>query len=286
MTFTSRIGRFASFAVFAALLGASASARAQSCEPQKVATKYPAYAGKTVTIAATPTYPPYTYTDPSNLDHLTGLEAELIESALNCAGVKYRYELGAWSAILPTILSGSADVAVGNISYTPERAKQVNFIVFMRNGQSVVVPKGNPKGIKTGTDLCGKTGTTTMGGTSALAIDRQSKACVAAGKPPVQFQNAVDLESAYRQLSNERVDFVMDGTSSALSRIAKEPMNGLAYSVTTDVLAGVVVRKDNDEMTKIVYDGLKSMEAKGTLKSLMAKYGLPENLMVPVEIRK
>ncbi|CAE6737809.1 transporter substrate-binding domain-containing protein [Paraburkholderia aspalathi] len=285
MTLVLKLGRLISAFVFTALMAAT-TAHAQSCEPQKVAAKYPAYAGKTVTIAATPTYPPYTFSDPTDLDHLTGLEAEVIESVLNCAGLKSRYELGAWSAILPTILSGSADVAVGNISYSAERAEKVNFIVFMRNGQSVVVAKGNPKSIKTGMDLCGKSATTTMGGSSALAIDRQSKACVAAGKPPINFQNAIDLESAYRQLSNERVDFVMDGTVSALSRVAKSPMIGIAYSVTTDVVAGVVVGKGNDQMTKIVYDGLKQMEAKGTLKALMLKYGLPENLMVPVEIRK
>lgn len=271
---------------FMALLTAGTSACAQSCEPQKLATKYPGYVGKVINIAATPGFPPFTYSDPTNLDHLTGLEVELIESALNCAGLKPSYELGTWSSILPTIYSGSADVGIGNINYTAARAEKVDFIVFMRNAESVVVLKGNPKAIKTSLDLCGKSSTATVGGSAALEIDRQSKACVAAGKQPIQFQNAAEEEAAYRQLMNGRVDFVMGAAVSALARVAKTPEFAIAYTQPTNDATGMIVRKGNDEMAKIIFDGLKAMEAKGTIKALMAKYGLPDSLLIPVEIRK
>jgi len=286
MTVTFKRGTLLTALSFAALLVTVVSTHAQSCEPQNVATKYPGYAGKVVNIAATPTYPPFTYSDPTNPERLTGLETEIVESALNCAGLKYKYVLGPWTGILPTIFTGSTDVAIGNVNYRADRAEKVDFVVFMRNGQSIIVPKGNPKAIKASGDLCGKSTTSSMGGSSALEIDRQSKACVAEGKKAIEFQNAVDQEAAYRQLANGRVDFVMDGAASASIRLAKTPEFALAYTLTTDIAAGPVVRKGNDQMLKVVFDGLKAMEARGTLKVLMAKYGLPENLLVPVEIRK
>ena len=272
--------------LFSVSLMASAPSHAQSCEPQKVATKYPGYAGKVVNVAATPMYPPFTFTDPANPDRLSGLEVEIVEAALTCAGLKFKYVLGPWTGILPTIFSGSTDVAVGNVNYRADRAEKVDFILFMRNGQSVVTPKGNAKAVKTAADLCGKSTTASMGGSSALEIDRQSKACVAEGKKAIEFQNAVDQEAAYRQLVNGRVDFVMDGATSAATRVAKTPELELAYTLTTDITAGPVVRKGNEEMLKIVFDGMKALEARGGLKALMAKYGLPESLLIPVVVRK
>ena len=38
-------------------------------------------------------------------------------------------------------------------------------------------------------------------------------------------------------------------------------------------------------MVRVVHDGLLAMEQSGELKAAMAKYGLPDELLVPVEVR-
>ena len=273
--------------VFAAAAAtAVGAAQAQTCEPEKAAGKYPAYAGKAVTVASASAYPPFSYSDPKDLNRLTGLEIELMESVLKCAGVKYNFVVAPWSGTLTSILSGATDVAVGNINHRPDRAKQVNFVVFMRNGQSVIVRTGNAQKIKDAADLCGKIGSASVGGSSMLALEQQSRACVAGGKPAIQLQPAPEMEASYRQLGNERIDFVMDNTASATSRLEKVKDFEQAYSVSTDIAFGPVLAKSNDEMLKIVVDGMRVMHDNGEITRLTTKYNLPTDLLIPIEVRK
>lgn len=261
------------------------TAAAQTCEPGKVAQKYPEYASKTVKVAATPTYPPFTYSDPKDPRKMTGLEVEIIESVLTCAGLKFEYVMGPWTGLLPTLFSGATDVMVGNVNYRADRAEKADFVVFMRAGTSALVQKGNPKKIKDADGLCGTAGSANMGGSSALETERLSKVCVDKSKPAINFQPSVDQEAAYRQLLNGRVDFVMDGAASAATRLATTPEFDVAFTLTTDNLAGPVVAKGNKTMLQVVLDGLKIMEQSGDLKKLMEKYGMSEPLLVPVAIR-
>jgi polar amino acid transport system substrate-binding protein len=273
---------------FAVLMATGAASYAQTCEPQRVAAKYPEYAGKIVRIAATPTYPPFSYADPKDLTRVTGLEAEIIESALDCAGLKYEYVKGPWSGLLPTLFSGATDVMIGNVAYRADRAERADFVLFMRNGQSVVVQKGNPKKIVDLGSLCGKAASASIGGTSALEVERQSNLCAEKGRPKVAIQPSVDQEAAFRQLSNGRIDFVMDGASSAAARLAAEkaPDFELAFTISTDIAAGPAVKEGNEPMLRVITDGMRVLEREGKLKALMTKYGLSTDLLIPVEPRR
>lgn len=268
------------------LLAFSVPAYAAQCEPEKVAEKYPTYAGKIVKIAASPAQPPFAFSDPANPERMAGLEVEMIEKALSCAGLKFEYLKGAWSTLLPAIFSGAADVMIGSVNYRPDRAERADFILFMRAGESVIVPKGNPKNITSMNSLCGNTGSTVIGGTSAHTIELQSKACTDQGKPGVGFQPAPAADAAYRQVINGRVDFSMDDATAAVARVGREPDLQIAHTVMTDLVSGMVVRKGNTEMMTIVADGLKVQQQDGALAEIAKKHALPPGTMIPVETRQ
>jgi polar amino acid transport system substrate-binding protein len=274
--------------LFAASLGTTGGAFAQKCEPDKAAQKYPDYAGKVVKIAATPTYPPYTYSDPNDPNKMTGLEAELIEGVLACAGLKFEYVKGPWTGLLPTLFSGATDVMAGNVVYRPDRAERADFILFYVNGQSFLVQKQNPKNIRRLEDLCGKTASAGTGGAGALEIEKQSKACVQRGQAPINFQPAVDQEAASRQLANGRVDFQPEGATTARLKVGTDSGKDLeiAFSITTELAAGFAVKEGNETMARIVFDGLKIMESDGRLSALLSKYNHGKEQMIPIEIRK
>lgn len=259
---------------------------AAQCEPDKVGEKYPQYAGKTVKIAASPTVAPFTFADPQNPDHMIGLEAELIEKAMSCAGLKFEYLKGAWSALLPAVYSGSADVMIGTVNYRPERAEKADFILYMRAGQGIVAAKGNPKNISNMDSLCGLIGSTNAVGSPAQAIEAQSKKCVSEGKSPIDFRPSVDTDASYREIISGRVDFAMDDAPSAAARVQKQPELELVQTITTDILSGMIVSKGNKEMSQIVADGLKIQEQDGTLAALAKKYGIPSEMLIPIETRQ
>ena len=273
---------------FAAFMMGSAAAHADlACEPEKVAEKYPNAAQRIIQIAASPTTPPFTFSDPSNLDKLTGIETEMIEFAMECAGLKYEFVKGPFSTLIQTIMSGATDVMVASVVYRPDRAEKVDFVAFIKSGQSVIVPKGNPRNLKSIDDLCGVSASSSSGGSSNAAILAQSEKCVAAGKPPIDYQASVDQDAAIRQLVNGRTDFVMDGAISAKGRVAVIPDEiEIAFTVLLDdQVIGPAVRKDNDELRQAVLEGIQILERDGKLKELLVKYDLEEFAM-PVELRR
>jgi hypothetical protein len=78
----------------------------------------------------------------------------------------------------------------------------------------------------------------------------------------------------------------MDDATSAAARITDSPERfELAFTRITNNVAGPAMAKSNKTMVQVVFDGLKVIGRSGELKTLTAKYGLPEQLLVPVEIR-
>lgn len=261
------------------------AAHAASCEPQRVAEKFPIHAGKIIKIAASPTQPPFSYSDPENPNRMIGIEAEMIEKAMTCAGLKYTFVKGAWAALLPALYSGSVDVMIGTINYTPARGKRADFILYMRAGESIVVPKGNPKHITSMNDLCKLIGSTDAVGTPARLIKLESQRCMQRGKPAIHFEPSLDTDASYRELLNGRVDFVMDDAPAAAERVRREPGLAIAQTLITDILSGMVVPKGDKEMLEIVADGLKVEEQDGTLAALAKKYDIPRKLLIPIQTR-
>lgn len=274
-------------AVASVLVALSTSvAAAQTCEPDKIAQKYPAYAGKVVKIAASPGGPPYAFADPKNPEQLAGLEVEMIENAMACAGLKFEYMKGAWSGLLAALFAGSGDVMIGAVNYRPDRAERADFLLYMRVGQSIIVQKGNPKKLGELSTLCGATASATVGGSSSQLIEKQSKACVDQGKPAIQFLPAADSDAAYRQLSNARIDFVMDDAVTAAAHAAKQPEIEIAHTIRSDILSGMVVQKGNLTMLQIIADGLKVQEKDGRRAAIAKKYDFPADLLIPIETRQ
>lgn len=259
---------------------------ADACEPQRATEKFPQLSARTVKIATPTTSPPFTYANPANLDQMTGIEIEMMELVMQCAGLRYEYVKGPFSSLIQTVTSGSTDIMIGNVNYRPERAEKLDFAIFMRSGQSVIVPKGNPKGLRTVEDLCGTTSSSTVGGVSAAEVERQSAACQKRGKSPIQYVPSVDQEAAVRQLTNGRIDFVMDGSISAKMRAQADNRDlEIGFTILTDLVIGPTFRKDNYEARRAVLEGMKTIEADGRLKALLVKYGLTE-FSIPVELRR
>ena len=64
------------------------------CEPEKLATKYPGLAGKTIRIGQDGESSPYSFRDPKDFNHLIGLDADLARAVFECAGVPVEFVTG------------------------------------------------------------------------------------------------------------------------------------------------------------------------------------------------
>jgi polar amino acid transport system substrate-binding protein len=260
----------------------AAFAQSPACEPGKAAERFPTYANKTVRFGVNPTYAPFTFDDPANPSKMAGLDVDIIEHALNCAGLKFEYVKGSTAGLYPALFAGTLDVMLGNIFIRPDRT---SFVLYMVNGQSLIVSKGNPKNISSTESMRGHTATGLYVGSSAIVVKDIGKKCVEGGRKPIDYVAASDQEQAYRSLENERTDMVMDGAASAVLRVrASDHAFEIAFTLPTEIKSGVIVPRGNTEMLKAVADGMKDLQASGELQALMGKYGLRSEWLIPVEV--
>ena len=125
--------------IFAPRVAAAADAK---CEPDKLATKYPGLVGKTLKVGTDAETGPYAMRDPKDFNHLIGLDTELAQAAFKCIGVPIEFSVGAWSGQLPALANGQTDVMWDSLYYTPERAQQMDFVIYLRAATGGLVAEG------------------------------------------------------------------------------------------------------------------------------------------------
>jgi polar amino acid transport system substrate-binding protein len=198
----------ACLAVLTIFLWCSAKAEDAACEPAKLASKYPGLAGKTIKVGQDGESVPFSMRDPKDFSKLIGLDADLAQATFACIGVPMQFQVGTWAGLIPAAMAGQVDVMWDTLLYTPERAKKLDFLVYMNAATGMLVAKGNPKNIHALGDLCGLTSTTTLGTTQEAMLRDASSKCVAAGKPAVNIITSTDMPSGLRLVQNARADLV------------------------------------------------------------------------------
>ncbi|QIB35574.1 ABC transporter substrate-binding protein [Ancylobacter pratisalsi] len=278
----------AAAATFAAglLVASSAFAADPACEPDKVATKYPSLAGKTVTFGADPQTPPYVARDGMDMNKLSGIAVDMAKAVMDCAGVKYEFTLGAWSGILPAVSSGQIDAMWDDLYYKPDRAKNVDYVMYMGAGTGVLVPDGNPKKLESLADFCGKTVAYGVGSIEEAATLKQQETCKAEGKEPITTMPFQDLAAGLRLLESGRTDAMMWDLG-YIDFMAKSNPGKFtrAFGIVSGFQIGVGVGKGKDDLVKAIYDGIRVIQADGTQKKIFAKYNTDPSLEIPAEIR-
>jgi len=75
------------------------------------------------------------------------LDTELAEATFKCIGAPIEFKVGSWSGQLPALANGQTDLMWDTLYYTPERAQQMDFVIYLRAATGGLVAKGNPKHI-------------------------------------------------------------------------------------------------------------------------------------------
>ena len=250
-----------------------------TCEPAKLATKYPGLVGKTIKIGQDGESVPFSMRDPKDFSKLIGLDADLAEATFACIGIPMQFVVGTWSGLIPAAMSGQIDIMWDTLLYTPERAKKLDFVVYMNAATGMLVAKGNPKNIHAVGDLCGLTATTTLGTTQEAMLRDASSKCVAAGKPALNIITSTDMPSGLRLVQNARADLVSVNKFVGDSMVAANPTTvESAFDMVTGAKIAVGTAKGNPDLVKALRDGLAAIRASGAQKAIYDRYHVDYSL--------
>lgn len=239
-----------------------------------------------ISIASDIPYAPMEMFDENN--NVYGVDYDLAVAIGQKLGLKISFNDQDWDGIIPSLQSGLHDVIISGMNDTVERQETLVFVDYFKAGFAIIVKKGNPEGITTLTDLCGKTVAviiSTVQGDLLRALEPQ---CIAAGKAPVDVMELPDDPAALSAIrAGKAVADVSDAPVAAYAaqtagdgeyfELVKDAANPNGYET---VYTGIAVLKEDNDLALAIQAALQSLMDDGTYMQILKKYNV-DSFAVP-----
>ncbi len=248
------------------------------------------YIDKGINVASDIPWEPFEYTDASG--KLVGFDVELGALLSQKLGVKVEFVKQAFDSIIPSLEAGTHDIIISDMNDTIDRQAKVDFVDYLIAGSQLIVNKGNPEGIMTSSDLCGKTAIAEKGTSQIDLYATMSKTCTTNGKQAINVITLPDAPSAYNALrANKGVAVMLD--SQVAASAAATAGGGAYFDLVNDpaapngygtALVGIATLKADSKLRDAIQAALKSLIADGQYATLLAKYNLQTSGVVDATI--
>jgi len=220
------------------------------------------------------TYPPEEFYGPDGTTPM-GSDIDIANEIGKRFGVPSEIDNTSFDGIIPALNAKKCDLIISGMNVTPDREKAVDFVPYLKVGQGLLVPAGNPKNIKTLDDLSGKGVAVELGTTNKEALDAENVKLQAAGKPPVDILTFAKDTDAFQQLKLGRVDaYSGDSPVCAYYQDQNKGKFEIGGTPINPIPIGIAVRKDDPELKAAVAAAVDAMYADGTMKSITDKWDL------------
>jgi len=215
-------------------------------------------------------FPSASVTDPNKA---IGFDVQGAQAVAKAWGVTLQVRNTGFDALIPDLTAGRCDIVWTALYVSQKRLAVADAVPYMATGQVVMVPKGNPKHIKTLDDLCGKKVSIQTGGVVEQRINDQSKICTNAGKSAIQIAGYPKVADEFQQIVVGRVDAVWETDTAVSDFMLKNPGKyEVGYAMPKTDSYGVYFQKNKPELKTGLSDALKALKADGTLPTLAKKY--------------
>jgi len=209
-----------------------------------------------------------------------GIDPDLATELGRKLGVRFTFVNVKFDSLIPALRSGQVDAIISGMSATPERAREISFIEYFRAGTSIMVARGNPKGIESLGDLCGKTVTMQAATTQADLAASQAKRC-----PPGQTMRVQPFDSGSQAL----LDVKYGHADAALTDFpvaaynAKVSNSGKDFEVVGQQIDpgpfGIGVRKEDASLREALRTALRQVVADGSYDRVLARWNVADGAL-------
>ena len=227
-----------------------------------------------ITVGTESGYPPFEYTNEAG--RIVGFEIDLFDAASDRLGLKYTVRDMAWDTLVDELYASNVDVIAAAMSETPDRLLQADFVDYYNDSDAIMVPAGNPQGIKTLKDLCGRTVAVLVETTQADALAAlNAKQCQAKPVKVLQFDTDADAPA---QVQAGKADAELTQWSTGAYN-AKQVGSGDVFEVAnTEIInpgpLGFMFLKGDVELVRAYQASLQSLIDDGTYAEILKRHEL------------
>ena len=225
-------------------------------------------------------YSPMEFFDPAYPTTPIGFDVESYQAVAKKLGLKENIVNTAFDGLIPALQAKRCDLVWTALYINDTRLQVADAVPYFKTSQVVMVPAGNPKGIKSEADLCGKSVSIQGGGLVQERITAASAKCPAG--QAIKVQPYPKVADEYQQIVIGRVDAVWEIDTSVADFQLKNPGKyEVAYSIPGDDKYGIYFGKGKTDVGTALTAALKALKDDGTLAGIAKKYNLdPANLSV------
>lgn len=249
------------FAVCASTLGFSASASLTINDG-------------TLTVGSDVTYPPYVYfvdKQPSGFDaDFSRLVAEKMGLEANILDTRF-------ADLILGLRANRFDMVASALYVTPERAKLIDYVPYLKTGSSLIVLTGSQTAPTAPAQLCGMKVSTIKAASWTPKLDKVSEAeCTGQGKKPIDVLEFPSAPEALLALRSKAADVMMEDAAVA-HQMAEEMKDEIKISSTELIYPIVIalgINKNKPELKSALEQALASAKESGEYQALLEKYGL------------
>lgn len=211
---------------------------------------------------------------------LVGVDPDLGAAIAAKLGLKVTVTNAAFDGLIPGLQAGRWDLVMSSMSDTEERRAAVDFVDYFNAGGAVMVKKGNPEGITSLEDLCGRAVVLAKGSSNLAIGQRQDEKCA----KKMRIMQSEDAPTGLLSIDSGRaVATVVDSPVAAM--YAKETGK---YDVLPEQYDagpwGIAVDRRNTGLRDAVAKAMQELLADGGYKAILDRYGVGSNAVPEVTV--
>ncbi len=216
-------------------------------------------------------------------DQVAGIDPDLADALEKQLGVEFEFTNGTFDQLVLGMNSGRFDIVMSAMTDTKERQQGASedaqggadFVDYFRAGSAILVKKGNPEGITSLDDLCGRTVALQRGTANEDLAEAQNKKC---DKPIKILAFEKDTEALLQVKQGRAVADINDYPVAAYN--AKTSGGGKDFEVVGEQIDaapyGIAVSKKNTELRDAIKAALDAIIDNGEYQKVLEKWDVTD----------
>ena len=214
---------------------------------------------ETLKMITEATFPPYEFL---RGQEIVGIDVEICKAVAAKLGRAFSVESVNFDSVIPTVISGKADLAAAGITITEDRKKNVDFSdVYAKTEIVLIYKKSAP--VLTAADCKGKRIGVQGGNTAETIVIEQFK------QEPERFRSAAEACAA---LKAGRCDAVLVDVEPAKNCVLGEAELAIAPKPVNLEEYAVAIKKGRPELLKAINETIAELKANGKMEAIRAQY--------------
>ncbi len=226
----------------------------------------------TITFLSDLSYPPQEWLDIPTQQAL-GFDIEIAQAVAAKMGLTATIQKTDTPQIIGGLLAKKGDAIISGLQITPDLQRQVALVGYFRAGQAILVRKGNPTGITSLSDLCGKKVSVQVQSPEENTIDELNGGTCKDSKINKQIY-PTDVQ-AVLILKQHGVEATLEDSPVAAYFVKQNPdqldLAGSPFKMNAE---GIAMDPKNGELLKAMQQAMMAIYQDGTYRQILTKWNL------------